>query len=62
MISWHDLRIWLAGFLGGLAVAAFVVATVMRPRERARQEENYEIPKRPIAKADVSDEAKIFSA
>ena len=52
----------MSGFLGGLAVAALVVATVMRPRERARQEENHEIPKRPVAKAHVSDEAKIFCA
>jgi hypothetical protein len=62
MISWHDLRIWLSGFLGALAVAAFVAATVMRARERARQDEEHALPKRPVAKADVSDDAKIFRA
>lgn len=62
MIPWHDLRIWLSGFLGGLAVAAFVVATVIRARERARQEENHASPKRPVAKAEVSDKSKIYRA
>jgi hypothetical protein len=27
MNSWHDLRIWMSGFLGALALAAFVAAT-----------------------------------
>jgi len=62
MISWHDLRIWLSGFLGALAVAAFVAATVIRARERARQDEEHALPKRPVAKAEVSDKSKIHRA
>jgi hypothetical protein len=62
MISWHDLRIWLSGFLGGLAVAAFLAATVMRAYGRARRDEDHAIPKRPVAKADVPDKSKIFRA
>jgi hypothetical protein len=59
MISWHDLRIWLSGFLGALAVAAFAAATLMRAGERARQDEDHAIPRRPAVQADVSDQGKI---
>jgi len=62
MNSWHDLRIWLSGFLGALAVAAFVAATLMRARERARQDEEHALHKRPVAKADVSEKGKIHRA
>jgi hypothetical protein len=58
MNSWHDLRIWLSGFLGALALAAFVAATLIRVRERARRDEEHALPKRPVAKADVSDKSK----
>lgn len=62
MNSWHDLRIWLSGFLGALAPAAFVAATLMRARDRARQDEEPALPKRPVAKADVSDKSKLHRA
>lgn len=50
MNSWHDLRIWLSGFLGALALAAFVAATLMRALDRARQGEEPVLPRRPVVK------------
>ena len=52
----------MSGFLGAIAVAAFVAATVLRARERARQDEELALPKRPVAKADLSDKSKIHRA
>jgi hypothetical protein len=65
MSTWHDLRIWLSGFLAALALVAFVTATLMRARDRARREEEERalaLPKRPVAKAAVPDKDRIFRA
>lgn len=51
MNSWHDLRIWLSGFLGALALAVFVAATLIRAAlYRARQGEEPALPRRPVVK------------
>jgi hypothetical protein len=62
MIPWHDLRVWLSGFLGGLAVSAIVAATFTRAHGRALQGEEHALPKRPIARVDAFEKSKIHRA
>jgi hypothetical protein len=48
----------LSGFLGALALAAFVAATLARVRERTHQDD----AKRLVAKVDVFEKGKIHYA